>query len=113
VRVTPAKTAEIVAEVGAVTELVVTVKLALLAPAGTVTLAGTAVAPELSDSDTVAPPLGAAALKDTIPVAALPPATLVGLSDSAASVGPGGGGDEGRVTASAANWNTLSSAAES
>jgi len=63
VLVTPARTAEMVAAVGAVTEVVVTVKFALVAPAGTVTLAGTAVAPELSESDTTAPPLGAAPVR--------------------------------------------------
>ena len=50
------------------TEVVVTVKFRLVAPAGTVTLAGTAVAPELSDSDTTAPPLGAAPVRVTVPV---------------------------------------------
>lgn len=113
VRVTPAKTAEMVAEVEAVTEVVVTVKFALVAPAGTVTLAGTAVAPELSESDTAAPPLGAAALKMTVPVEALPPVTLVGLRLKAESVGPDGGGGGGGLTVIAANWNTLLSAAES
>ena len=107
VRVTPPKTAETVAEVEAVTEVVVTVKLALLAPAGTVTLAGTAVAAELSDSDTTAPPLGAGALKATVPVEALPPVTLVGLRLKAESVGPvgggGGGGGGGGPTVIAAN----------
>ena len=86
--VTPAKTAEMVAEVAAVTEVLVTVKLALLAPAATVTLAGTPVALELSASDTVAPPLGAAALKLTVPVEVLPPTTLPGLSETAVSVAP-------------------------
>ena len=79
VRVTPAKTAEMVAEVEAVTEVVVIVKLALVAPAATVTLSGTVVAAELSESVTTAPPEGAAALKVTVPVEELPPTTLVGL----------------------------------
>ena len=83
VRVTPAKTAEMVAEVEAVTEVVVTVKLALVAPASTVTLAGTVAAVELSESDTTTPPVGATALKVTVPVEELPPTTLVGLRDSA------------------------------
>ena len=86
VRVTPAKTAEMVAKVDAVTEVVVTVKLVLVAPASTVTLAGTVAAVELSESDTTAPPVGAAALKVTVPVVELPPTTPVGLSDSAESV---------------------------
>ena len=92
VRVTPANTAEIVAEVEDVTEVVVTVKVALLAPAGTVTLAGTLVALELSDSDTTVPPLGAAPVRVTVPVEALPPVTLVGLRLNAESVGPPDGG---------------------
>ena len=62
------------------TVLVVTVKLALVAPAGTVTLAGTVTALELSESATTAPPLGAAAAKVTVPVEELPPVTVVGLS---------------------------------
>lgn len=82
VLVTPAKAAEMLAEVDAVTELVVTVKLALLLPAGTVTLAGTVTADELSESDITAPPVGAAALKVTVPVEELPPITLDGLRET-------------------------------
>ena len=88
VRVTPPKTADMVADVEAVTDVVVIVKLALVAPAGTVTLAGTVVALEFSESDSAAPPLGAAALKVTVPVEELPPTTVVGLSDKAESVAP-------------------------
>src|SRR6266849_6723943 len=63
------------------TALVVTVKVALVAPAPTVTLAGTvAAAVLLLDSVTVAPPAGAAPLKVTVPVEELPPVTLVGLT---------------------------------
>ena len=87
VRVTPAKTAEMVAEVEVVTELVVILKVALLLPVVMVTLVGTLVALELSDSITTAPPLGAAALKVTVPIEELPPTTLVGLIDSAEIVG--------------------------
>ena len=78
-------------EVDAATDVVVIVKVALVAPAGTVTLAGTVVALELAESDTDAPPAGAAALNVTVPVEELPPATLVGLSESAESVATGGG----------------------
>lgn len=88
VRVTPPKTAEIVAVVCAVTAVVVTVKFALVAPAATVALAGTLAAVELSESVTAAPPAGAAALNVTVPVEALPPTTLVGLRETADSVGP-------------------------
>ena len=88
VRVTPPNTAEIVDVAAVVTDVVVTVKFALVAPAGTATLAGTLVAVEFSDSDTTAPPLGAAALSVTVPVEELPPTTLVGFSETTESVGP-------------------------
>jgi hypothetical protein len=65
------------------TALVVTVNVALVAPAATVTLAGTCAAPVLLlDSDTLAPPLGAAPLSVTVPVEELPPVTLVGFTDT-------------------------------
>ena len=93
VRVTPANTAEIVAGVGTDTAPVVTLKLAPVAPAGTFTEAGTLVAAELVDSETAAPPLGAAALKVTLPVDALPPIRLAGLSATDASnAAPGAAG---------------------
>ena len=87
VLVTPAKTAEMVAEDEVVTELVVILKLALLLPAVTVTLVGTLVALELSESVTTAPPAGAAAPKVTVPVEECPPTTLVGLRVSAEIIG--------------------------
>ena len=77
--VTQPTDAEMTAEVGAVTALVVTVKLALAAPAGTVMLAGTVASVLLQLSVTASPPTGAAALKVALPVEELPPATLVGL----------------------------------
>jgi hypothetical protein len=65
------------------TLLVVTWKLALVAPAATVTLAGTcAAAVLLLVSVTIAPPVGAAPLRVTVPVDELPPATLVGFTET-------------------------------
>jgi hypothetical protein len=72
---------EIVTAVPLVTALVVTAKVALVAPAATVTLASTcATAVLLLESVTSAPPEGAAPLNLTVPVEPLPPITLVGLS---------------------------------
>ena len=81
-----------VAAVDAVTTPVLTVKVALVAPAATVTLEGTRAAPLLLESATVAPPAGAAPLNVTVPVEdCVPPITLVGLSVSDESVAGGGG----------------------
>jgi len=66
--------------VEAVTELVDTVKFPHVAPAGTVTLAGTVATAELLlESGTVAPPAGAEPLRVTVPVEELPPTTLMGF----------------------------------
>ena len=65
---------------------VVISNVALLLPAGTVTVAGTPVAVELSLKVTATPPLGAAPLSVTVPCAETPPTTLPGLTDSALSV---------------------------
>ncbi|HEV8636851.1 MAG TPA: hypothetical protein VG370_21745 [Chloroflexota bacterium] len=85
----------IVATVDAVTDVVETVKVALVAFAGTVTLAGTVAAAALLDSATANPPAGAAAVNVTVPCADAPPATLVGLTDTAESAAAGGGGGAG------------------
>src|SRR6266852_6783194 len=66
--------------VDAATALVLTVKVALVAPAGTVTLEGTLAAELLLERATCAPPAGAAPLSVTVPVEELPPVTLVGFS---------------------------------
>ena len=78
--------------VDAVTPLLLTVNVALVAPAATVTLEGTvAAAVLLLESATCAPPAGAAPLNVTVPVEdCVPPITLVGLSVSEESVGAGG-----------------------
>ena len=73
------------------TALVVTVKVALMAPAGTVTpLDGTlAAAILLLESVTWAPPAGAGPLRVTVPVEdCKPPTTLVGFSASKERIGP-------------------------
>ena len=66
------------------TELVFAVKPALVAPAATVTLAGTvATAVLLLDSATIAPPDGAALVRITVPCEVPPPVTLAGFTDTA------------------------------
>jgi hypothetical protein len=87
--------------VDAATALVLTVNIALVAPAATITLAGTlAAAVLLLDSVTCAPPVGAGPLSVTVPVEEFPPVTLAGLSANEVRVGGGGGGD---VTVSVAD----------
>ena len=67
-----------VTTVEAAIELVDIVKCAYQAPAGTVTLAGTAAtAGSLLESPTTAPLACAGALRCTVPVKAVPPATLL------------------------------------
>src|SRR6059036_406021 len=99
-----------IADVEAATEVVVTVKVALMAPAGTMILTGTVAAVELHESETVPPPLSAGALKVTVPVAEVPPTTLVGLNDTVERTGPGGGGGAagGGLRFRAARMNTPS-----
>ncbi|SRR6266571_5760516 len=64
------------------TALVLTVNVALVAPASIVTLRDTLAGPLLLESATCAPPVGAGPLNVTVPVEEFPPATLVGLSES-------------------------------
>ena len=69
--------------VDAATALVLTVNDALVAPAATVTLAGTLAAVVLLlESPTCAPPVGAGPLSVTVPVEEFPPVTLVGFNES-------------------------------
>jgi hypothetical protein len=84
----------IVTVVLAATGTVETVKLAEVAPDGTVTLSGTvATAVLLLESDTTCPPDPAAPVSVTVPVALVPPSTLIGLMDNEERVGGGGGAD--------------------
>jgi len=77
-----------VAEVDKRTTDVFTVKVALLLPAGTITLEGTLAAPLLLESITCAPPAGAGPLSVTVPMDdCAPPITLVGFNVSEETVG--------------------------
>ena len=75
-----------------VTEAVVTENVALVCPAGTVTLAADtwATAVLLLERATVAPPVGAAPVRVTVPLEDVPPVTLVGFSETELSVTGGG-----------------------
>src|SRR5258706_3832620 len=95
-RAAPPYDPEIVTVVEAETALVLTVNVALVAPAATVTLAGTrATVVLLLESATCAPPAGAGPLNVTAPVDEFPPVTLVGFNASEASVGAGGNSSTG------------------
>src|SRR5947209_3395420 len=92
-RVTPPPVAETTTVVDAVTAFVATVKVALVAPAATVTLVGTvAAAVLLLASVTTSPPAGAGAVRVTVPVEELPPVTLAGLRLTADRVAAATGG---------------------
>ena len=71
----------------AATGCVLTVNVAVVAPAATVTEAGTPAAGLLVESVTTAPPAGAAPFRVTVPVAEPPPATLDDASDTDLSSG--------------------------
>src|SRR2546429_6992101 len=74
--------------VDAATALVLIVKVALLLPAGTITLEGTLAAPLLLESITCASPAGAGPLSVTVPMDdCAPPITLVGFNVSEETVG--------------------------
>jgi hypothetical protein len=82
--------AETVAEVARRTTDVLTVKVALVAPGGTVTLEGTLAAPLSLARVICAPPAGAGPLKVTVPVEdCAPPTTMVGFRVREESVGSG------------------------
>ena len=86
--VPPPNDAEMVTVVDVATALVLSVKVAVVAPAGTVTLRGTLAAALLLESRTCAPPAGAGPLSVTVPVGEdVAPVTLVGLKVSAEGTG--------------------------
>jgi hypothetical protein len=70
------------------TAAVVTVNVAVVNPAATVTLGGVVAELLLSDNMTVTPPLGAGALSVTVPIELVPPVTVVGFSTTDDRVGP-------------------------
>lgn len=64
------------------TPCVLTGNVALVAPDGIITVAGAVAAALSAVKVTLAPPVGAASFKVTIPVADPPPTTLLGLTAS-------------------------------
>ena len=92
VRLTPPSVAVMTTLVLAVTAEVVTEKVAVDAPAATVTLAGTAATDEFALLRvTNAQPLGAPLFKVTVPVDAFPPTTALGLTLTAERLAAAGG----------------------
>ena len=83
----------LVAVVDAVTALVFTVKVAVVAPATTVTLVGALAAVLLLESMTCAPPPGAGPPNVTMPLDESPPVTLVGFNANEERETVGGGGE--------------------
>ena len=73
--------AVIVAVVLELTAVVDTAKVAVVAPAVTVTLAGTAALELFEERVTAVPPDGAAPVKVTVPVALFPPKTELGATE--------------------------------
>jgi hypothetical protein len=82
----------IVTAVDTLTALVVAVKPAPVAPAATVTLAGTPAAALELESETSSPPVGAALVKLTVPCEVDPPVTLAGARLKELRLAGGGAG---------------------
>src|SRR2546422_283661 len=89
--------------VAVTTALVLRLKLALVPPGETVTLAGTTAAGLLLESVTCAPPAGAGPFSVTVPVEGFPPVTLAGLRASDEMTGTAEG-----VTVSVARQSRMS-----
>lgn len=87
VTVTPLLVALIVAMAFVAIGVVVTVKVAVIAPATTVTLAGTVAEVRLDESSTIRPPVGAGPDSVTVPVNDAPPRTDVGDTVTLAATG--------------------------
>ena len=93
--------------IDAATALVLTVNVALVAPAATVTLDGTlATVVLLLESVTTAPPDGAAPLSVTVPVEEFPPVTLVGFTETEERV-TDAGADEDRSNSRIAGFGSF------
>lgn len=91
----PLSVAVITAIEEAATLFVAIWKLAVVMPAGTVTLLGTLAATLLLDKATSSPPAGAAWLTVTVPVEVAPPCRALGFRASPLTLGwTGGGGAE-------------------
>ena len=88
--VIPPREAEMLTTIFRLTDTVVTLNVAVVLPANTVTVGGTAALLELLlDKATTKPPAGAGAVSVTVPTELLPPRTLVGLRDRAESAAAG------------------------
>jgi len=87
VSLVPFSSAEMITGVGAATETVLTVKVAVDFPAGTVTEVGVVADDELLVISTTNPPMGAAPVSVMVPVQEDPPIRLVTLSFSDISSG--------------------------
>lgn len=105
--VTPPYVPEMLTVVDAATAFVLTINVALVAPAATVTLDGTVATLELLlESVTTAPPEGAAPLSVTVPVEEFPPVTFVGLTETEERV-TDAGADEDRLNSRIEGWGSF------